>query len=349
MKTTKIITSAILMTAVFASYMQPTFAISPAMQTAIENAKKVEAEQKLQKKYAPKKAKYAKQLSAIKTQIADLTTQYSSKDKAYLEKGIKRYENTIKKVTTAITNAEKINSNVYRIVYVPVLQELKQIFVDNLAVLNTVKTTKYSTSGGNTSTGTVVTPPKNNTTTPVEVVKDVKEQLKDSKVDLNDGSENRKFEKELIDKWVAPIEANFLAYNNFKFCANFTPELYNEHGFWYYYDSTQLDNSESVDAFWNFVWAKLPKFYEDEVIAKNLIKIQRCVFSMKAMEDAYNVKVTQALVKDVFDKYYGGNFKVWSQPFYKLDEAGRYDFLKNLQKRIGEHQGVTNYGLDYID
>lgn len=350
MKTIKIITSALVMTAVFTSNIQPIFAnsISPTMQTAITNAKKVEAEQRLQNKYASKKARYNKQVAWVKAQISELSVKYSSKDQKYLEEGIARYEMIIKRISTAIAKAEKIKKDVYRIVYVPVLQDLKQIFVENLAVLNTVKTTKYSPSGGNSSTGVIVTPPKNNTTTPLDVVNAVKDTVKNTKVENLDPYQNVKFREDLEKKWVTPLEASLLAWENFKFCANFTPELYNEHGFWYYYDSTQLENTDSIDAYWNFVWEKLPKFYEDEVIAKNLTKIQKCVYGMKAREDGYNIKVTQALLKDVFDKYYGGNFKVWSQPFYKLDEAGRYDFLKNLQKRIGEHQGVTNYGLDYI-
>ena len=144
------------------------------------------------------------------------------------------------------------------------------------------------------------------------------------------------------------MEASLLAWENFRFCSNFTPDLYNEHGFWYYYDSTQLENTDSIDQYVGFLRSKVPNALDDDTMGYNVSKIQKCVYGMKATEDANNVKVTQALVKDVFDKYYGGNFKVWLQPFYKLDEAGRYDFLKNLQKRIGEHQGITNYGLDYI-
>lgn len=318
---TLVILSVLMVSNVFATWA------SSNMKTAIAEAK-----------YTQQRIKLEKQIdNTFIPQLQKLTSSYK-KNLDSIEKGIKRYDIVEAKVDLLISRLKQNNTQQMK-VHKPIFLRIKDMVKNEKNILLSEKNILLNKVNIPTSTSQTTT--KTQTEIETKLADDLQKWKTYSGLDRNDVI------KEMNNSGFSPLESALITWPNFQYCVHFTPDIYKDYWFWYYYNNGQQENTWAIDALDNFLWTKIPLWYDDSTIRWNFNDIQKCVRFFQWRWDYYNTAVTQTYVKELYKKYYDKDLKVWIKPFYNNTTDKMYEILRNPQKYIGDYQWISNYNVRF--
>lgn len=296
----------------------------------------------------------AAKVETMNNKLDQLISKYYSKMDNLIEKNKNNPEN-LKKIKTTIVNtipkidkvlnlvkSNKYRTSIYRWIYINQFSNFKTKLLDYQTRVNSLLNVTTVTNTTTVQTVKVWWTPEEKKEITTQTVKEVL-----NKKDWSNWSEN--METLIANGDFTPLEAKILTMRSrnqkesFEFCANFTPDVYNNIGLRKYIGYVQDDSSDDYYAWRN---KYVPNWWKkgNSNLKNQIARVQWCVSQLNGYyeKDWVDQKFIKALYEKV-KRYEGKNvtFKIWEKPFY-MDWNSTDDFERNvlnIDDYIKRHHG----------
>lgn len=332
--TKKIIATAIIATTIFSNTVLETIAASTGNYTfeqAVATSKQIDA---MDVKIKWLVDKLVSNIDAYLKQIEGNTAA----QKTILAK-IKAKNDLLTSILVKV-RSDKYKSNIYVGVYNKNLTNLQVKFQEYIKNLEYKTTPVINTSSTTTTTIKVWGTPEEKKI----IAQDTVNYTKTDDFVNNDSVSQWDVAEQLKQNgWYTDLESKVLSMKNyqwdgFEFCANFTPDLYNNNG-WRYYQDAQ---SVVADEYMTFINTYFPNWWKkgNKLLHTNIWRVQKCTAQLNGFY--INNWVNQEFIKKLYEKAYKWKtFKVWEKPLYQ-DGSSTNDYeqhMINIDSYVKQHHG----------
>lgn len=297
----------------------------------------------------------AAKVEVMNNKLDKLISNYNTKMSNLIEKNKENKEN-LKKIKTTLDNTipkidkvlvlvkgNKYKTSIYRWIYIKQFSNFKTKLLDYQTRVNSLLNVTTVTNTTTVQTVKIWGTPEEKKEITTQTVKEVL-----NKKDWSNWSEN--METLIANGDFTPLEAKILTMRSrnqkesFEFCANFTPDVYNNIGLRKFtWGNQNIDASLEYKAWSN---KYVPNWWKkgNSNLRNQIARVQWCVSQLNGYyeKDWVDQKFIKALYEKV-KKYEGKSvtFKIWEKPFY-MDWNSTDDFERNvlnIDDYIKKHHG----------